>query len=176
MDRQSDCDLVSPAVAADRRGGVRTSSRLGGDLALVLNDTLDAIEDGRLEIERHLKPLALSPMVTNRLEVIFEELVSNVIRYGLQPGGGESILVTVGADADRIRLAIEDDGLPFDPFNLAEPPSPKSLEEARIGGLGIPVVRRLASSTSYERNPRDAVWRQLIGGASRPVNRVVVTL
>ena len=155
--------------------GVRISRQLGGVLAFVLAPTLGAIDDGRLEIERHLQAQVLSPKALNRLEVMFEELVSNVVRHGLDPKREHSILVSIAADDREVRLAIEDDGRPFDPFALAESTPPRSLEEAAIGGLGIPVVRRMATRTAYELQPESPAWDELIGRAG-PVNRVVVIL
>ena len=155
--------------------GVRTSRRDGAGVSLVLDTRLEAIEGGRQEIERYLQPWAIGPRALNRLEVVFEELVSNVVRHGLDPRLDQSILVTVSADAAHIRLVVEDDGAPFDPFALAEPATPRSLDEAVIGGLGIPVVRRMAARTVYELRPQSAAWAELVGGAG-PVNRVAVTL
>ena len=154
---------------------IRTSRQFGGGLAFVLEPALEAIDPGRLEIERHLQARNLSPKALNRLEVMFEELVSNVVRHGLDPKREHSILVTLSSDDHEIRLAIEDDGLPFDPFALAESAPPRSLEEAAIGGLGIPVVRRMAARTAYEHQPQSPAWDELVGGPG-PVNRVVVIL
>ncbi|HEX4095081.1 MAG TPA: ATP-binding protein [Caulobacteraceae bacterium] len=167
---------MSTSSAVKGRSGVRISKPIDGGLALVLNNDIGAIDDARLEIDRHLKPQSLSARAQNRLEVIFEELVSNIVRYGMRPGHDQSILVTVAAQAGVIRLTIEDDGLPFDPFSLAEPPAPRSLEEVRIGGLGIPLVRRLAASTAYERDPQSPLWAEMVGCDARPANRVIVTL
>ena len=165
---------MSPAQARQTTH-VRTSRQFGGGLAFVLAASLEAIDDGRLEIERHLQTRNLSPKALNRLEVMFEELVSNVVRHGLDPHREHAILVTLSADDQEIRLAIEDDGLPFDPFALGESGPPRSLEEADIGGLGIPVVRRMATRTAYEHQPHSQAWEELVGGG-RPVNRVVVVL
>ena len=46
---------------------------------------------------------------------------------------------------------IEDDGQPFDPTQVAPHPLPSTLKEAKIGNLGIHLVRRFASRVDYER-------------------------
>ena len=51
----------------------------------------------------------------------------------------------------RVSLEIEDDGRPFDPLQTAAEPSAKSLEEARIGGWGIGIVRHFADELQYRR-------------------------
>lgn len=42
-------------------------------------------------------------------------------------------------------------GVPFDPLSHPEPKAPACALDARVGGLGIPLVRRLSESLSYER-------------------------
>ncbi len=45
--------------------------------------------------------------------------------------------------------------MPFDPRRRPDPPPQKSLDEARIGGFGVMLVRRAASSLDYLRTPED---------------------
>jgi anti-sigma regulatory factor (Ser/Thr protein kinase) len=139
--------------AADRMpaaAGLRSSAVVEGELHLALNNTIAAVEDGRQELLRFLAPLALSDRVINRLEVVFEELVSNIVRHGFAPGSDQSIAVRVAARPGVIQLTFEDDGAPFDP--LAAPPAARltSLETARLGGLGLPLVRKMAAELAYE--------------------------
>ena len=47
--------------------------------------------------------------------------------------------------------ALQDRGLPFDPTAVALPPRPASLQEARVGGLGVPLLRRIAAELDYQR-------------------------
>ena len=155
--------------------GLRASDVVGDDLVMVLNSTLAAIEGGRVRMHGHLGP-GLAPRVVNRLEVVFEELISNIVRHGFDVAPGHSILVTVGARPGEIELTVEDDGRPFDPFSLAEPAPAESLETARIGGLGVPVVKRFSARTHYECAPESALWRSHVQPDARPVNRVTVAI
>ena len=156
--------------------GVRKETTVDGTLVLVLDNTLDAIEGGRLRILRLLGPRALSARTINRLEVIFEELVSNVIRHGFTAEAERSILVTVGAGPDCIQLTVEDDGKPFNPFEVDAAPEFDSLETVRVGGLGIPVVRRFSTSATYEAGPASAAWSEMVAKGGRPINRVRVEI
>ena len=136
--------------AAARTDGVRWSSLEGGDLTLHLNNTIDAVEQGRGPLAAFYGLHGLSPKVVNRIEVIFEELVSNVIRHGFEPASDQSIRVLATAEPDAIELLFEDDGAPFDPLAAAAPPKPESLQTAQLGGLGIPLVIGLSTSVRYE--------------------------
>ncbi len=150
-------------------GGLRDTTQSGGDLHLVLNNTLGAVEDGRLAILDYLAPLDIDPRVINRLEVIFEEVISNIVRHGFAAGSDPSIHVTVAAPPGVIDLTFEDDGAPFDPVAAAEPARPATLEAATPGGLGISLVRKLSAAMRYE-TPAPAAH-----GFS-PNNRLIVSI
>jgi anti-sigma regulatory factor (Ser/Thr protein kinase) len=133
-----------------QQNGLHSAEIVDGTLKLVLNNTLAAVEDGRSEIMRFLGPL--DAMAQNRLEVLFEELVSNTIRHGFAKGSGQSIHVQVEREPDAITLVLEDDGLPFDPTQaeLPEGFTSTSAETARVGGLGIPLIVKLSNALRYE--------------------------
>ena len=150
-------------------GGLRSKSLSGGELHLALNNTLDAVEDGRLAIAEFLAPLAIDPRVINRLEVILEEAVSNIVRHGFEAGSDQSIHIAVATPPGEITLVIEDDGAPFDLLAAAAPARPASLADATPGGLGIPLLQKLSTSLRYE-SPAPS------GQAFSPNNRLSVTI
>ena len=138
----------------------------GKPARIVLETTMSAVETGRLAILDHLAPLALDDRVINRIEVIFEELVGNLVRHGAV----DSITLDILTRPDEIEFAVEDEGAEFNPLELTTPARFTTLEEAELGGLGIPLVRRLSRSVRYQRiDPEDD---------DREVgrNRVVVTV
>ena len=147
--------------------GLRSAKTGPDGLKLVLNNTLAAVEDGRQALLRYLGPL--DPPVQNRLEVLFEELVVNIIRHGFAHGSDQSIHVLVEKDPASIQLTLEDDGVPFNPLEAEAPEPFKNIETARVGGLGIPLATGMASVLRYER-------LQPAGGAFRAQNRIVVSI
>lgn len=137
----------------DASDGVRAAMAAGGGLELILNNTLNAIEDGRARVMDFVSATgqALDAAARHRLEVVFEELVANIIRHGFAANTAQSIHVRVEPKPGLIELTFEDDGDPFNPLE-ARPPKPfTTLEEAKIGGLGIPLISRLTSRLHYER-------------------------
>jgi serine/threonine-protein kinase RsbW len=162
--------------AADRASfgrGLRSSEIVGGALHLVLNNTIAAVEDGRLQLLDFLKPEALDERVVNRIEVVFEEVISNIVRHGFEPGSDQSIAVAAAVRPGLIDLTVEDDGAPFNPLEAPEPDRLTSLETAKLGGLGVALVRRLSVSVGYERLPAD---RARGDRAFRPLNRLTVSV
>jgi len=107
-----------------------------------------AIERARLAMLAWLAPHGLDERAVNRIEVILEELVSNVVRHS-----EGATLVTIAADmaGGDFQLTISDDGAPFDPTARDDPKAFTTLEEATPGGLGIAMVRRMSRSFGYKR-------------------------
>jgi anti-sigma regulatory factor (Ser/Thr protein kinase) len=53
--------------------------------------------------------------------------------------------------ADKLRLIIEDNGKPFDVVSAESHGVNQTLDEMQVGGLGIHLVKSLASKTTYQR-------------------------
>jgi anti-sigma regulatory factor (Ser/Thr protein kinase) len=136
---------------------------------IALENTLDAVDDGRRRLQPFVERQGLGAMAVNRIEVIFEELVANIVRHGFSAGSGQSIRVRATALPGAVELVFEDDGAPFDPFQAPAPKPFTTLEEASLGGLGVQLVVRLSVARRYER--LDAGGRQ---DGFNPVNRVTV--
>lgn len=119
-----------------------------GGFVAELPARISSVEDGRLALLDYLGKFAIDDMVINRIEVILEELVSNVVRHGK---GADYLRIWASCDGDEIRLVIEDNGPQFDPFAANEPDRFTTVAEAKLGGQGIPLIKRLSRSVHYER-------------------------
>lgn len=84
-------------------------------------------------------------------ELVFEEVVSNVIRHG--HAAEIEFSLTCEPATHVIVLTFEDAGPPFDPLAQPLPTLPKSLAEAPLGGLGLLLVRKASAQLNYERTP-----------------------
>ena len=85
------------------------------------------------------------------LNVVIDELVTNVVHYAFPEGGEHVIKVLVSLEDDELFIEIEDDGVAFDPLSLPEPDTEAEIEDREIGGLGVHIVRHLMDEVSYER-------------------------
>lgn len=153
--------------------GLRRSDVIEGRLRLELENDLAAIASGRLEIAGHISELRLDEITMHRLEAFFEEVVSNIVRHGFEPGGAHRIGVLIDPYTDEVRFMFEDDGVEFDPLAHPEPPRPADLAGARPGGLGLPLIRRVAHGLRYE---RAAGVSRILGGDFTPANRLFASI
>jgi serine/threonine-protein kinase RsbW len=94
---------------------------------------------------------ALPASVRRSMHVVLDELLNNAIAYGFAGRGGGEVTVEAELRADRVCVTLTDDGQPFDPFGMAAPDTGLSVEQRRIGGLGIHLVRRMMDEVSYHR-------------------------
>ena len=93
----------------------------------------------------------LSAIARYNAELVFEEIIANIVGHGARKGRQPDVRVTLESRPDSIVLIFDDDGVPFDPRGLPEPVKAKSLEEAKVGGFGLMLVRHAASSLEYVR-------------------------
>ena len=159
-----------PDSIGEDHGGVISAAVVNDRLEMFLANTMDALDAGRLVVEDYLRPHSLDALALNRVEVAFEEVVSNIIRHGFQAQADQVILVTVAAGPKQIELTFEDDGLPFDPLSISLREGRRSLETTEIGGLGLPLIRKLSARVTYGRV--DTPKRQVGNRTFKPVNRL----
>ncbi|MBP7174696.1 MAG: ATP-binding protein [Thermoclostridium sp.] len=84
------------------------------------------------------------------IELILEELITNIIKYGSKAGTDGMIEVRLLIEKDRVILVIADNTDAFNPLDVDAPDISLSAEERKIGGLGIFLVRKKVQSISYE--------------------------
>ena len=98
------------------------------------------------------------------LGLVLEEMISNIIKYGYDDSGIHEIEVMIRWGGSEIAVELSDDGHPFDPVchrgleNSATP-----LEQRRIGGLGIHLVRHMSENITYRRENGRNILQILIG-------------
>ena len=86
------------------------------------------------------------------LNLAIEEWVANVIGYAYPKGIRGHVELTAKVVDDVLTLVIKDHGTPFDPTQHAEVDVNAKLDERRIGGLGIHLVKTIMDTMHYERS------------------------
>ena len=94
---------------------------------------------------------AWDPSFQMQLALVIEELVVNAVNYGGQAPGQGWASVRLQSQGDGIAVTIEDNGLAFDPFSVADPDTELDLESRSVGGLGVHFVREMTDQHAYTR-------------------------
>jgi sigma-B regulation protein RsbU (phosphoserine phosphatase) len=85
------------------------------------------------------------------MNLVFDELLNNVISYAYEDDEEHAIEILVELSSDRLAVTVTDDGIPFNPFQGGPPDTSLSIEERQIGGLGIHLVQNVMDEFNYNR-------------------------
>ena len=85
------------------------------------------------------------------VELIIEELFTNSVMHGYGGDGSGPVWVSVAGEDGKLSLTYEDAAPACDPFGLPAPDLNAPIEERRVGGLGMPLVKALSDSVTYDR-------------------------
>ncbi|MBT5873018.1 MAG: ATP-binding protein [Candidatus Latescibacteria bacterium] len=91
------------------------------------------------------------PGLGMRIQLILEELITNIISYGYADSERHEIMIRLHSDSESVRIRIEDDAGPFDPLEMETPDLSVPVQEREPGGLGVHLVRNLADDIGYTR-------------------------
>ena len=136
-------------------------------LALQFNGTSDVEERGRLDVEikNQIAEMAvveeefetfahkhgIPDEVRQKVSIVLDELLNNVISYAYRDEEEHIIEVQFVLTGNRLVTTIRDDGSPFNPFGLEPPEINLAMEERQVGGLGIHLVRSMMDEYMYHR-------------------------
>ena len=123
----------------------------GPSLRLQVANDRAALEPARLAVLDFLAGQRLSDSLLFKLELVLEETLMNRVWHAFADEARQHTDLTVQLRCAAVVLLFEDDGIPFDPLQTADPPAPSTLAEARPGGLGLLLTRKAASVCHYER-------------------------
>jgi len=85
------------------------------------------------------------------IDLIVEEIVVNIIKYGFEDISKGIIKVEIDTLERKTILNFLDNGIPFNPLTVPMPDIKLSLEDREIGGLGIFFVRQKSQKFDYSR-------------------------
>jgi anti-sigma regulatory factor (Ser/Thr protein kinase) len=92
------------------------------------------------------------------IELIVEEWLTNLVRYGCAEGRTHLASLTLTNLGLTVRIRLEDDCAAFDPLALPPPPVDADLDQRQFGGLGVHLIRSMVEEFSYERRRDKNIW------------------
>ena len=122
-----------------------------GAVELVLAARPDEVPRVARALDELVAAHGVAPGAAADMQVALDEVLTNAVTHGGAGGGVREIRVRLSVSASTLAAEIEDDGAPFDPLAIPTPDLGGSLQERRVGGLGIHFVRRLMTRVAYAR-------------------------
>jgi serine/threonine-protein kinase RsbW len=116
-----------------------------------LKSRLSELDKLYRNLETFGRKVGLSKKCIFEINLALDELFTNIISYGFTDNEDHLIKITITPQNEMLCLCIEDDGVPFDPVEFNEPAIQCSIEECKIGGLGIHIIKNLVDELCYER-------------------------
>ncbi len=122
-----------------------------GQLKLKLRNSLDEINRLFENIRSFGEAHGLNRKQAFQLNLVIEELFTNIVSYAYRDREEHWILVTISCGDGRLTVRIEDDGIPFNPAAARKPELEGPVENRKIGGLGIHLCKELMNNMQYRR-------------------------
>lgn len=120
-------------------------------LTLKVKPDLSSASETLQEVAEFFQTHAVDSILGDQIILILDELVTNCINYGQKPGNEFSIFLDIHLTKKEVEIILRDNGVPFDPTDIKEPDIETPIEDRKIGGLGIHLVRKLSDTFAYQR-------------------------
>ena len=112
---------------------------------------LDNLEEMIQFILLETKAIVDNGKVDYELRLVSEEALINIINYAYGKERGELKIDCETINNDTIFIEISDGGTAFDPLQKEDPDITLPVEERRVGGLGIFIIKNIMDTVDYKR-------------------------
>ena len=102
-------------------------------------------------VNKQLSSYNCSENTVSKINIGVEEIFVNIANYAYENGEGEvEIDCEILGPPLRIEISFLDSGKKFNPLTFAEPDTTVSIENRKVGGLGILLTKKLVDDLQYE--------------------------
>ena len=138
-------------------------------LRFKINNDFEELKILNRSVRTFLSTISIASKTVYKVNLILEEMITNIIKYGYDDDKQHEIEVNINITKEYIRLRIIDDGNEFDTAMSPNPDTDIPLEQMRIGGLGIFLVKNISNNIKYKRHKKKNVLRVKIYNAEDEV-------
>ena len=102
-------------------------------------------------VEEIGEELGLNMELQMNLNLVMEEMVSNVIFYAYPEGEEAEIELLAKSDGKELTFVLSDQGKEFDPTAKEDADPDVNPADREIGGMGIFIVKNIMNKVTYQR-------------------------
>ena len=102
-------------------------------------------------VTRFLQTHGQTSKFINSVNLVLEEMVTNVIKYAEPKAGDPHVAVHLDLVSRQLTVTLIDNGPAFNPLLHPDVDTTAPIEEREIGGLGIHLVKKLVDHIEYQR-------------------------
>lgn len=129
----------------------QTNSKITSHRSITLTNDVEEVPRLNVFVDEVCEDMGCDMETTMRMNLAIEEAVVNVIDYAYPSGTVGNVDINATVYDNHMEFVISDSGTPFDPTKKEDVDISLPVEERRIGGLGIHLVKQLMDKISYER-------------------------
>ena len=120
---------------------------------LKISSVTDNLEIIREFINNIARKGGFSEESVDQIELAVDEACTNAIKHAYKYSSTKMLDISVFLDNEKIEIIIMDKGAGFNPDNLPIPNLEKYMRVAKVGGLGIHLMRTLMDEVNFSINP-----------------------
>ena len=116
-----------------------------------IKNHVEELEKVNQFVEEICEELGLDMDLQMNLNLVLEEMVSNVFFYAYPKGTPEEIELAAESDGKELTFVLSDSGIEFDPTAKDDADPNVNPMERDIGGMGIYIVKNIMNKVTYQR-------------------------
>jgi anti-sigma regulatory factor (Ser/Thr protein kinase) len=127
---------------------------LKGNNKITITSSTKNLAKVREFVEEKAKQLGFQPTDINQIILSVDEACTNIIKYTHNYDEAQHIEIELANSNRQLKITIKYQGNSFNPNHLPEPDMHEYFEKFKVGGLGIPMMRKFMSKIEYvHKNP-----------------------
>jgi serine/threonine-protein kinase RsbW len=143
---------ISAAVLRTGRMHAGSPERMSrSELSFTLRNQSSEIERMFTMLEEFCQANAISEDDMFNVRLVLDEAVINVMVHGYEDTAEHVIGVSLALQPGTLSIHIQDDGVAYNPLDAPPPRFDLPIEQRRIGGLGVHIMKSMARSVAYRR-------------------------
>ena len=118
---------------------------------VILENRLDELQRFITTLTEFARVGGLPEEVSFSVQLAIDELFTNIVSYGYDDEDSHQVEIKMSVQGRELQIDLIDDAKEFDPLHeAAQPDLDASLEDRRIGGVGIHLVKTMMDEVSYK--------------------------
>jgi anti-sigma regulatory factor (Ser/Thr protein kinase) len=120
-------------------------------MSFVVSNALSEVPRAAEQVEAFCRERSIPAPIVHKFSLALDEALTNIISHAFADGARHEIDVRLETGGGYVTAVMSDDGAPFDPLSQPAPDIHAPVEERKIGGLGIHLLRKLMDQADYQR-------------------------